>query len=191
MDRKAIMGLAAVAGIGLLLYLRRGSDSSAIASTGGAVGNGAGLSGLWGATGPIVISNPLARAPVADTSAANKAPAPAAAPPAAGSGSASRFVSGPSGSDKGAGSEFYYRTMGPNGMIQGSVEAARNAELREVRDWVQGYNVNDPSQVQAMFDAAKSTGRSYDDTVRDLAASTGYMDNDVGKVASGAGVARW
>lgn len=183
-----MMGIAAVAGIGLLLYLRKSGDGAAIASTGGTMANGASLGGLWGASPIAVVSTKPA---VVDASAASRAPAPTAAPPAAGSGSASRFVSGPSGSDKGAGSEFYYRTMGPNGMIQGSVEAARNAELREVRDWVQGYNVNDPGQVQAMFDAARNTGRSYEDTVRDLAAATGYMDNDVGKVASGAGVARW
>lgn len=77
MDRKIVMGVAAVAGIGLLLYLRKSGDFSAIGSAGTLVG-AASAANNW-ATQPIVI-NTKAPPVVADTTAKSPAPAPAPAP---------------------------------------------------------------------------------------------------------------
>jgi len=74
MDRKIVMGVAAVAGIGLLLYLRKSGDSSAIGSAGTLLGAAAAANN-W-ATQPIVI-NTKAPAVVADQAAKTPAPAPA------------------------------------------------------------------------------------------------------------------
>jgi len=83
MDRKIVMGVAAVAGIGLLLYMRKNSDAAAIGASGALVGSGSGLSN-W-ASSPIVITN--TKAPVVDATAAapvtNTQPAAPAVPPAA------------------------------------------------------------------------------------------------------------
>lgn len=78
MDRKIVMGVAAVAGIGLLLYLRKSGDSSAIGSAGTLVGAAAAANN-W-ATQPIVI-NTKAPPVVADTTAKSPAPAPAPSAP--------------------------------------------------------------------------------------------------------------
>jgi hypothetical protein len=74
MDRKIIMGVAAVAGIGLLLYMRKKGDAATLGTSGALVGSGSGFSN-W-ASSPIVITN--SKAPVLDTTA--KAPVTTAQP---------------------------------------------------------------------------------------------------------------
>lgn len=74
MDRKIIMGVAAVAGIGLLLYLRKSGDSSAIGASGSMLG-AASAANNW-ASQPIII-NTKAPPTVADTTAKSPPPAPA------------------------------------------------------------------------------------------------------------------
>lgn len=84
MNRKIIMGVAAVAGIGLLLFLRSSAASKATSNTGGvltsntaalneAMGN---ASGAW-AKQPVTITVNQTKPAVADTVAASPAPAPA------------------------------------------------------------------------------------------------------------------
>lgn len=87
MDRKIVMGVAAVAGIGLLLYMRKQGDGATLASSGALVG--AGSSGSAWAGAPIVITN--TKAPVVDATAAApvaniKPPVQTAVPPAETSG---------------------------------------------------------------------------------------------------------
>lgn len=77
MDRKIIMGAAAVAGIALLLYSRKNSDSTSIGRTGSLVGNASAASN-W-ASAPIII-NSKAPATVADPVSYNTKPAPAPIP---------------------------------------------------------------------------------------------------------------
>lgn len=72
MDRKIVMGVAAVAGIGLLLYLRKSGDSSTIAGAGTLMGAAAAANN-W-ATQPIVI-NTKAPPVVADATATSAKPA--------------------------------------------------------------------------------------------------------------------
>lgn len=74
MDRKIVMGVAAVAGIGLLLYMRKSGDQATLAGT----PISSGISG-W-ASQPIVINATTKPLAVADTTAA--APAPVAKAPA-------------------------------------------------------------------------------------------------------------
>lgn len=99
MDRKIVMGVAAVAGIGLLLYLRKSGDSSTIAGAGTLMGAAAAANN-W-ATQPIVI-NTKAPPVVADTTAKSPAPAPAPAP-AASSGGAGWGPGYPASSSTGGG----------------------------------------------------------------------------------------
>ncbi|CAN7408950.1 hypothetical protein [Acidovorax sp. LjRoot194] len=83
MDRKLLMGVAAVAGIGLLLYLRKSGDQATLAGSSSLVGALGGGS-AW-ASQPIVVNAPNKPA-VADASAISAAPPPpkpAAAPIAA------------------------------------------------------------------------------------------------------------
>lgn len=78
MDRKIIMGVAAVAGIGLLLYMRKSGDQATIAGAVSGLNNAGGFEN-W-ASQPIVINATTKPLPVADTVAAAPAPAPAPAP---------------------------------------------------------------------------------------------------------------
>ncbi|PTT21652.1 hypothetical protein DBR12_06165 [Acidovorax sp. HMWF029] len=105
MDRKIVMGVAAVAGIGLLLYLRKSGDAGAIGSAGTLVG-AASAANNW-ATQPIVINT---KAPPVVADATAKSPAPATASGAAWGGSTG---TGPqTGSSEGVGQ---YGKPGPNG----------------------------------------------------------------------------
>lgn len=72
MERKAIMGIAAVAGIGLLLYLRKSGDSSTLAGATSLL-NSAGGATSW-ASQPIVITTNTKAPAVVDNSAATPAP---------------------------------------------------------------------------------------------------------------------
>jgi hypothetical protein len=65
MERKAIMGIAAVAGIGLLLYLRKSGDSSTLAGATSLL-NSAGGATSW-ASQPIVITTNTKAPAVVDT----------------------------------------------------------------------------------------------------------------------------
>lgn len=67
MDRKIIMGVAAVAGIGLLLYLRKSGDSSAIGASGSMLGAAAAANN-W-ASQPYVITTNTKAPAVVDNSA--------------------------------------------------------------------------------------------------------------------------
>lgn len=78
MDRKIIMGVAAVAGIGLLLYLRKSGDSSAIGASGSMLGAAAAANN-W-ASQPYVITTNTKAPAVVDSSAKSPAPDPAPAP---------------------------------------------------------------------------------------------------------------
>lgn len=83
MDRKVIMGVAAVAGIGLLLYMRKNGDQATISGAASLVGAS---SVPWSST-PIVIQTNTKPLTVADGVAASPAPPPpavAAAPVASG-----------------------------------------------------------------------------------------------------------
>lgn len=74
MDRKIVMGVAAVAGIGLLLYMRKSGDQATLAGT----PISSGISN-W-ASQPIVINATTKPQAVADTN--TKSPAPTPMPPA-------------------------------------------------------------------------------------------------------------
>lgn len=192
MERKTIMGLAAIGGLGLLLWLRKTAAATETAGASGLLSGAANASG-W-ASSPIVFQTKPQT--VADATTANKAPAPqpVATPGGAAAAAGNRFVSGPAGSAGNAGrGEFWYSAVVPNGQeITATVDdPGKIAELRDIREWVQGFNVNDKTQVQSIFDQARATGRSYDEAVADLGAATGYYSSDVGRVASGAGVAKW
>lgn len=80
MDRKIVMGVAAVAGIGLLLYMRKSGEQSTIAGSGALVG-AASSAANWAAA-PIVINASTKPLNVTDRVAASQAPPPPA-PPAA------------------------------------------------------------------------------------------------------------
>lgn len=89
MERKLAMGLAAVAALGLLLYLRKSGANAATAGTGGVITSNAALlnsmlgnaSQGWGSTPVTIIANKQPAA-VADSTAKAPAPAPAPAPAA-------------------------------------------------------------------------------------------------------------
>jgi hypothetical protein len=72
MDRKVIMGVAAVAGIGLLLYMRKSGDQATLAGSASIVGS---ASAPWSSQ-PIVINATTKPLPVSDAAAATPAPAP-------------------------------------------------------------------------------------------------------------------
>ncbi|CAN7403049.1 hypothetical protein LJR129_002492 [Acidovorax sp. LjRoot129] len=76
-DRKAIMVVAAVAGIGLLLYMRKSGNSAALGSSGGLLG-AASSAANW-ASQPIVI-NTTTKPQVVDGTASGTRPAAAPAP---------------------------------------------------------------------------------------------------------------
>lgn len=75
MDRKVIMGVAAVAGIGLLLYMRKSGDQSTLAGSASLVGS---ASAPWSSQ-PIVINATTKPLAVSDVAAAS--PAPESRPP--------------------------------------------------------------------------------------------------------------
>lgn len=75
MDRKIIMGVAAVAGIGLLLYLRKSGDSSAIGASGSMLGAAAAANN-W-ASQPYVITTNTKAPAVVDNSAKSPVTKPA------------------------------------------------------------------------------------------------------------------
>ena len=74
-----IMGVAAVAGIGLLLYLRKSGDQSTIAGSGALVG-AASSAANWAASSPIVINASTKPQTVPDRVAVSPAPPPPAPP---------------------------------------------------------------------------------------------------------------
>lgn len=74
MDRKIVMGVAAVAGIGLLLYMRKSGDQATLAGT----PISSGISN-W-ASQPIVINATTKPQAVADTNTKSPAPTPMPAP---------------------------------------------------------------------------------------------------------------
>jgi hypothetical protein len=78
MDRKAIMGIAAVAGIGLLLYMRKSGDSSALGSSSSLLGAASAASN-W-ANQPIVINTSTKPNAVSDAVVGSNAPKPPPAP---------------------------------------------------------------------------------------------------------------
>lgn len=71
-----LMGVAAVAGIGLLLYMRKSGDEATIAGSASLVGA---ASAPWSST-PIVINASTKPLEVADGAAASPAPPPPPAP---------------------------------------------------------------------------------------------------------------
>ena len=73
MERKTIMGLAAIGGVGLLLWLRKTAAATETAGASGLLSGAANASG-W-ASSPIVINTTTKPNAVADGAAANKAPA--------------------------------------------------------------------------------------------------------------------
>ncbi len=73
MDRKVIMGIAAVAGIGLLLYMRKQGDSATLGGSSSLVSAASGL-GNWAAA-PIVINTSTKPNDVPDTTASGQPPA--------------------------------------------------------------------------------------------------------------------
>lgn len=77
MDRKVIMGVAAVAGIGLLLYMRKSGDQATLAGSASMVGS---ASAPWSSQ-PIVINATTKPLPVSDAVASS--PAPSSAPSSA------------------------------------------------------------------------------------------------------------
>lgn len=87
MDRRLTMGLAAVAALGLLLYLRKSAAAAEAAGTGGVLTSNAALLNAamgnaeagWGAT-PVTIIAAAAPAAVSDAAARSPAPAPTPAP---------------------------------------------------------------------------------------------------------------
>lgn len=192
MERKTIMGLAAVAGVGLILWMRKSAADQETAGAAGVMGSAVGAMGSGWAGMPITINTtkPLT---VSDTAARNTAPAAVTvARPGAAAAVGSPFVAGPAGGAAGPGSKYSYRTQGYNGVITGSVnDAAEEAKLDVIAGFLQGIDVGDPAQVQALYERGRATGRSYDETNRDIAAASGYVDNDVARVAANAGVARW
>lgn len=185
-----MIGVAAVAGLGMLVWLRKTAATTETAGAAGLVGSGLSSSSGWAGMPITVNTKPL---PVSDAAPRNAAPTPAPTPVQGGAAATGgRFVAGPAGGGNGDRGEFWYSLAGPNGMMTATVDdPGQIQELRDIRTWVQDYNVNDPTQVQSMFDQGRATGRSYDEVVSDLAAATGYYSTDVGKVASGAGVAKW
>lgn len=90
-------------------------------------------------------------------------------------------------------SKYYYRTAGPNGVIAAGVEdPTQIGMLDTIKGYLDnGFNVNDKSQVQTLYDHARATGRTWEEANRDIAAASGYLDNDVTRVAVNAGVAKW
>lgn len=195
-----MMGIAAVAGIGLLLYLRKNGDAAAVAGAGGTLA-AAGGAGAWGSN-PLAINAYAAatgtttantKPAIVDTTATGKPPVQNPAPQPAASGSASKFVGGPGGSNGDSTSAYYYQTMGPNGVIRAGVEdPTQIGMLDTIKAYLgNGFNVHDKAQVQTLYDHAKATGRSWEEANRDIAAASGFIDNDVTRVAVNSGVAKW
>lgn len=121
MERKAIMGVAAVAGIGLLLYLRKTGDSASIAGAGSLVGAASGASN-WAAQ-PIII-NTKAPPVVADATAQSPAPAPAPAPVQTADWSFGGTASTPSSSSGGhlGNDGYYYHADGSRSYVQDTLD---------------------------------------------------------------------
>lgn len=192
MERKTIMGLAAVAGIGLLLYLRRNADSAGVVAAANTL-NGASYAGTWGASPAPVTTTASTKPAAVDAVASGGAPVANPAPVAAGGGSSSKFVAGAGGGNGDSTSPYYYQTMGPNGVIRAGVnDPTQVGMLDTIKAYLgDGFNVHDKSQVQTLYDHARATGRSWEEANRDIAAASGYIDNDVTRVALNAGVAKW
>lgn len=192
MERKTIMGLAAVAGIGLLLYLRRNADTAGVTAAANTL-NGASYAGTWGASPAPVTTTASTKPAAVDAVATSKPPAANPAPVAAGGGSASKFVTGAGGSNGDSTSPYYYQTMGPNGVIRAGVNDPEQVGMLDtIKAYLgNGFNVHDSAQVQTLYDHARATGRSWEEANRDIAAASGYIDNDVTRVALNAGVAKW
>lgn len=188
MERKTIMGLAAVAGIGLLLYMRRNADASGVTAAANTL-NGASYAGTWGAS-PATVAATTKPATV-DAAVANTKPAQVVAPQPVGSGASSVFVG--VGSDAPAADVAYWLWsdvgQGKNGIP--ITDAAKVAELDGVRAFATQYDLLSDSGTQTVFDAAKGQGLSYMDTLQTLGSAFKLTDREVRDHAAKYGVTAW
>lgn len=183
MDRKIIMGVAAVAGIGLLLYMRKNSDASTIGASGALVGSGSGLSN-W-ASSPIVITN--TKAPVVDATAAApveniKPPVQTAVPPA----QTTTFAigGGPTNNPTKPGSGFF----GAGGTeINDPTAVGRLNSVGAFIKTLDWSDANKASSAASLGDAARQYGVSQ----REIAIASGYRDEDIARLLEGQNVARY
>lgn len=188
MERKTIMGLAAVAGIGLLIYLRRNADTAGVTAAANTL-NGASYAGTWGAS-PAPVSTTTKPATV-DNTAVTPKPAQVVPPQPVGSGAASVFVG--VGSDAPPSDVAYWLWsdvgQGKNGIP--ITDAARVAELDGVRAFATQHDLMSDSGTQTVFDAAKGQGLSYMDTLQTLGSAFKLTDREVRDHAARHGVTAW
>ncbi len=184
------MGLAAVAGIGLLIYLRRSADTAGVTAAANTL-NGASYAGTWGAS-PAPVTSPASAKPAAvDSAAINTKPAQVLPPQPVGSGAASVFVG--VGSDAPPADVAYWLWsdvgQGKNGIP--ITDAAKVAELDGVRAFATQHDLMSDSGTQTVFEAAKGQGLSYMDTLQTLGSAFKLTDREVRDHASRHGVTAW
>lgn len=187
MERKTVMGLAAVAGIGLLLYMRKNADAQGVAGAGATVSAAGGV-GAWGVN-PVTINStkPLA----VDKTAIGTVPVATLAPPPAASGSATNFAG--VGSDAPAQNVAYWVWsdvgQGKNGVP--ITDAARVAELDGVRAFATQHDLTSDKGTQDVFAAARGQGMSYNETLQTLGSAFKFTDREIAAHADKYGVGRW
>lgn len=183
MDRKIVMGVAAVAGIGLLLYMRKQGDGATLASSGALVGSGS--SGSAWASAPIVITN--TKAPVVDNTAAApvaniKPPVQTAVPPA----QTSTFAigGGPTNNPTKPGSGYF----GAGGTeINDPAQVGRLDSVSAFIKTLDWSDANKANSAASLGDAARQYGVSQ----REIAIASGYRDEDIARLLEGQNVARY
>lgn len=192
MQRKALMGMAAVAGIALLLYIRRKGASDDAASTSGVLTSNAALinaamGNVWG--GSSAPASAPAPAPVADVRVVSPAPAQSSA----GKFTAGGPNEGPAAREMPLGQYNYVAESSGGGYHYGAVtDAGRIAELDGVRNFVGGRDLFDSGVLGDIVSAAQGQGMGYWETMRTLGEAYSLTPNQVSQhMSQYGGVAQW
>ena len=190
MQRKALMGMAAVAGIALLLYIRRKGASDDAASASGVLTSNAALinaamGNVWGGSAGAAAPVP-APEKVSDTRASSPAPAPAAQN--ASQQMAWFGVSNERGEPVPDTAKYHYMAAGHSAPV---TDAAKIAELDGVRAFVNGRDVNDADVLRDIVGAAQGQGMSYWQTMNTLGLAYNQTPDDIARHMSERGVGAW
>lgn len=196
MQRKALMGMAAVAGIALLLYIRRKGASDDAASTSGVLTSNAALinaamGNVWGGSSAPA-SAPAPAAPVADARASSPAPAPASQEEGGGMRFAGIGTQG-AGAPLPPGQYNYVSESWSGGYHSAPVvDDGRVAELDGVRNFVGGRDLFDSGVLGDIASAARGQGMGYWETMRTLGEAYSLTPNQVSQhMSQYGGVAQW
>lgn len=197
MQRKAMMGMAAVAGIALLMYIRRKGASADAASASGVLTSNAALinaamGNVWGGAGGSAAPAPApspAPAPVADAHASSAAPV---------STGGSKFTtggpsSGPPAAEVPKGKYNYVAEISAGQFVSAPVvDDARVAALDGVRNFVNGRDVFDAGVLDDIVSAARGQGMGYWETMRTLGEAYSKTPNQISQhMSQYGGISQW